>query len=308
MSRRPAGQQEATTWRRDVPRDRRMEGLVALLLLAAGALAAAFAVLYILDASTQLLGLALGLAFACLAAALIVAGKRVVPQETAILDKPPLPDPEARFEVRDVLADGAQGVSRRGLIVGAAGVAGAGLGAALVLPLASLGPDAAGRLARTPWRRGRYLVDERGERLTPDDLALGSFTTAFPEAADKEELGSPVIVVRMRPEELQLPAARRGWAQDGVVAYSKVCTHAGCAVAMFRYPLYDPQSPPPALVCPCHYSTFDPAAGGKVTFGPAGRALPQLPLAVDPGGFLRAGGNFSGPVGPSWWGARGRAT
>jgi hypothetical protein len=106
MSRRPAGQQEATTWRRDVPRDRRMEGLVALLLLAAGALAAAFAVLYILDASTQLLGLALGLAFACLAAALIVAGKRVVPQETAILSKPPLADARARFEARDVLADG----------------------------------------------------------------------------------------------------------------------------------------------------------------------------------------------------------
>jgi ubiquinol-cytochrome c reductase iron-sulfur subunit len=300
MTRRPAGQDEATTWRREVPRDRRMEGVVAALLLAAGVLAAAFAVLYVVDASTQLLGLALGLAFAGLAAGLIVAGKRVVPQETAILDKPPLPDPEARFEAREALADGAEGLSRRGLLVGAAGVAGAGLGTALVLPIASLGPDADGRLARTPWRRGRYLVDERGERLTPDDLALGGFTTAYPEGADEEEIGSPVIVVKLRPQELDLPAERHGWAQDGVVAYSKICTHAGCAVAMFRYPLYDPQSPPPALVCPCHYSTFDPRNGGERTFGPAARPLPQLPLMLDARRRLVADGPLSGPPGPSY--------
>jgi ubiquinol-cytochrome c reductase iron-sulfur subunit len=41
-----------------------------------------------------------------------------------------------------------------------------------------------------------------------------------------------------------------------------------------------------------------------VIFGPAGRPLPQLPLFVDSRGGLRAAGNFSGPVGPSWWGVR----
>jgi ubiquinol-cytochrome c reductase iron-sulfur subunit len=300
MSRRPAGQREATTWRREVPRDRRMEGAVAALLIAAALLGLGFAVLYVADASTQLLGLSLGLAFACLAAALIVAGKRVVPQETAILDKPPLPDLEERFETREVLADGGEGISRRGLLLGAAGVAGAGVGVAIALPIASLGPDADARLARTPWRRGRYLVDERGQRLTPDDLAVGGFTTAFPEGADREAIGSPVMVVRMRSEEIDLPAERRGWAQDGVVAYSKICTHAGCAVAMFRYPLYEPQTPPPALVCPCHYSTFDPRNGGDVTFGPAARPLPQLPLALDAQRRLIAGGPLSGPAGPSY--------
>jgi ubiquinol-cytochrome c reductase iron-sulfur subunit len=300
MSRRPAGQREATTWRREVPRDRRMEGAVAALLIAAALLGIGFAVLYVADASTQLLGLSLGLAFACLAAALIVAGKRVVPQETAILDKPPLPDLEERFETREVLADGGEGISRRGLLLGAAGVAGAGVGVAIALPIASLGPDADARLARTPWRRGRYLVDERGQRLTPDDLAVGGFTTAFPEGADREAIGSPVMVVRMRSEEIDLPAERRGWAQDGVVAYSKICTHAGCAVAMFRYPLYEPQTPPPALVCPCHYSTFDPRNGGDVTFGPAARPLPQLPLALDAQRRLIAGGPLSGPAGPSY--------
>jgi ubiquinol-cytochrome c reductase iron-sulfur subunit len=68
--------------------------------------------------------------------------------------------------------------------------------------------------------------------------------------------------------------------------------------------MYPPVEPSPALVCPCHYSTFDVADGGNVLFGPAGRALPQLPLMIDRRGRLRAGGNFSGPVGPSWWGVR----
>jgi ubiquinol-cytochrome c reductase iron-sulfur subunit len=277
-----------------------MEGLVALLLVGAGVCGLAFVVLYVVDASTQLLGLSVGLAFALLAAALIVAGKRVVPQETAILDKPPLPDPETRDEVRELVRSGGEGVSRRGLIVGAAAVAGCGVGAAVVLPIASLGPDAGARLARTPWRRGRYLVDERGERFGPDDLAVGGFVTAFPEGADREVFGAPIMVVRLRPEELDLPPERRGWAQAGVVAYSKICTHAGCAVAMFRYPLYQPQTPPPALVCPCHYSTFDPRNGGERTFGPAARALPQLPLALDGQRRFVAGGPLSGPPGPSY--------
>jgi ubiquinol-cytochrome c reductase iron-sulfur subunit len=93
------------------------------------------------------------------------------------------------------------------------------------------------------------------------------------------------------------------------VAYSKICTHAGCAIALYRKPTFRPVEPEPALVCPCHYSTFNPATGASVIFGPAGRPLPQLPLMIDERGDLRAAGNFSGPVGPSWWGVRyGKAT
>jgi ubiquinol-cytochrome c reductase iron-sulfur subunit len=98
--------------------------------------------------------------------------------------------------------------------------------------------------------------------------------------------------------------SRRDWAPNGIVAFSKICTHAGCAIALYRKPTFAPVEPRPALVCPCHYSTFDPADGGKVLFGPAGRPLPQLPLFVDGSGFLRAKGNFDEPVGPSWWGVR----
>ena len=122
-------------------------------------------------------------------------------------------------------------------------------------------------------------------------------------------MGAPLVVVRLDPAALALPQGREGWAPEGILAYSKICTHAGCAVALFRTPLFTPAEPKPALVCPCHYSTFDPAAGGAVLFGPAGRPLPQLPLRIGSGGVLEAAGNFSGPVGPSWWGVRmGEAT
>jgi ubiquinol-cytochrome c reductase iron-sulfur subunit len=174
-----------------------------------------------------------------------------------------------------------------------------------VTPVLSLGPalDTA-PFYETPWQRGRRLVDAKGRPLRADAIVEDAFYTAFPEGADRDALGAPVVVVRLPVDALDLPAERASWAPGGIVAYSKICTHAGCAVALYRTPKFDPAEPAPALVCPCHYSTFDPAAGGDVTFGPAGRALPQLPLAVDSGGFLRAAGNFSGPIGPSWWGVR----
>jgi quinol---cytochrome c reductase iron-sulfur subunit len=131
--------------------------------------------------------------------------------------------------------------------------------------------------------------------------------TAYPEGASHEDIAAPVVVVRLPPAELRLPADRRGWAPRGILAYSKICTHAGCAISLYRAPLYAPTTPRPALVCPCHYSTFDPAAAGAVLFGPAGRPLPQLPLRIGPTGELQAAGPFSAGPGPSWWGADGRA-
>ncbi len=103
---------------------------------------------------------------------------------------------------------------------------------------------------------------------------------------------------------LRLPPERRDWAPGGIMAFSKICTHAGCAVSLFRYPVSAATSPGPALVCPCHYSTFDVVKGGNVVFGPAVRALPQLPLSADAAGRPMAAGDFSGPIGPSWLGIR----
>ena len=178
-------------------------------------------------------------------------------------------------------------------------------GLSFVAPVASFGPALEShRLLETPWRRGKRLVREDNVPVKASDIEQGAFYTAFAEGESHDLLGAPVVVVRVDPKELKLPRKRRGWAPEGIVAYSKVCTHAGCAIALYRKPKFPPTQERPALVCPCHYSTFDPAAGGTVLFGPAGRDLPQLPLMVDGEGNLRAAGNFSGPPGPSWWGVR----
>jgi ubiquinol-cytochrome c reductase iron-sulfur subunit len=157
---------------------------------------------------------------------------------------------------------------------------------------------------RTPWRRGRRLVDEDGGPLRADAIAEKELYTAFPQGAAREQLAAPVVVVRLATGSLKLPDELSGYDADGIVAFSKICTHAGCAISLYRAPLFEPTDPKPALVCPCHYSTFDPATGGEVIFGPAGRKLPMLPLMVDRRGELRAAGNFDGPVGASWWGVR----
>jgi ubiquinol-cytochrome c reductase iron-sulfur subunit len=286
---------------REVPHDARAERIVAALLLTTGALGAAFFVLFVVDDNTQLLGLAFGLALATLAAALIVASRRLVPQETAVEERPELERPDDEDEATELIRDGGSALSRRGLIAGAAGAAATGLGAAAIVPLTALGPDTGDAIAHTPWRAGRRLVDEKGEPIRADDVTEGEFVTAFPEHGDVRELGSPIVLVRLPPGEIEV---RPGWAADGIMAYSKICTHAGCAVALYRSPLHEPTSDPPALICPCHYSTFDVRRGAKVTFGPAGRPLPQLPLRVGPDGVLQAAGGFSGTIGPAWWSAK----
>jgi ubiquinol-cytochrome c reductase iron-sulfur subunit len=275
-----------------------------LVLLAAIPLScAAFAALYILHPDTQLLGLSLGAALALLAAALILAGRRLVPQETRVEERPIPGDQQAVGEVVEQARAAADGITRRGLLLGAAGAAGVGLTAAVAVPVVALGPGIEDQLSRTPWHAGRALVDEQGAPIAAEAIREGSFFTAFPEGADKEDLDAPVVLVRVDAAALRLPAERASWAPMGILAYSKICTHAACAISLYRSPLSpSTQSRGQALVCPCHYSTFDVLEAGRVEFGPAGRPLPQLPLSIDAQGKLRAAGPLSGPVGPSWWG------
>jgi ubiquinol-cytochrome c reductase iron-sulfur subunit len=294
------------------PPSPRAELAVVGLLFAAAVCAIGFIVVYALDRlahQTQFLGLALGLSLGCLAAALVVVAKRLVPDEQLEEDYP-ITHPSESDEIVQLVEESDDRFTRKRLVVIAAGAAGSALGLAAITPALSFGPALdPGVLRRTPWQAGRRLVDERGRPLRADDIEFKTFYTAFPERADREEVGAPLVVVRLDPAALALPQGRDGWAPEGILAYSKICTHAGCAVALFRTPLFPPAEPKPALVCPCHYSTFDPAAGGVVLFGPAGRPLPQLPLRIGAGGVLEAAGNFSGPVGPSWWGVRmGEAT
>ncbi len=288
--------------------DRRAENIVILLLLAAAACAIVFVVAYVLDWAhqTQLLALSLALALGLIAAALIVIGKRLVVTEE-LEEEYHLEDRDEQEAVAAIVEESASRFTRKRMLAGAAGAAGAALGAALVIPVASLGPVLdTSSLYYSPWYRGRRLVDEDGRPLRAEEIGNDTFYTAFPEHADREQLAAPLVLVRLDPARLRLPPERSGWAPEGILAYSKVCTHAGCAISLYRKPLFPPTGQRPALVCPCHYSTFDPAAAGKVLFGPAGRNLPQLPLKIDDAGELRAAGNFSAPVGPSFWGVRSR--
>jgi ubiquinol-cytochrome c reductase iron-sulfur subunit len=282
LRRRPAEERERIVAKASPAR--RAEGVVVLLFLASALCAIGFVVVYALDRlpdQTQLLGLSLGLAFAFLAAASILLGKRVVATEELEKDYPPPAHLEEQGEVEQIVEESGDRLTRRRLLVAAAGTAGGALGLALLTPAASLGPVFdMDPYYRTSWRRGRRLVDERGRPLLADEIEEKAFYTAFPEGAERESFGAPLVVVRLDPSLLALPEGRAEWAPEGILAYSKICTHAGCAVALY------------------------PATGGTVIFGPAGRPLPQLPLVVAGGGELHAAGTFSGPVGPSWWGVR----
>lgn len=295
-------EEDADPRERRVPHDPRAELAVALLLAAGGLLAVAFAVLVVVHPQTQLLGGLLAAALACLGIALGLASQRIVVQEVAVEERDP-PAPEEDDErLVDELERGTEGITRRRALIGGATVAGCGLVAAAALPITALGPALGDAPNRTPWRRGTRLVDpDSGEPIGADALVVGAFQSAIAEGASHRDLGAPVIVVRVRPDELRLPPERRAWAPEGLLAFSQICTHAACAVTLFRYPVSEETSQGPALVCPCHYSTFDVTRAAEPTFGPAVRALPQLPLAIARDRTLVAAGPLSGSVGPSYW-------
>ena len=257
---------------------------------------------------TQLLGVSIGLALLFLAAALVVVGLKLVPAEEVAEEYPPHEHPGEQQVIAELVDESGTRFTRsRFFKLGLLG-AGGTLGLAILAPAVSFGPlFRVGDFLRTPWRRGRRLVDEHGKPYKASDIEEKNFYLAFPEGVGdegKEQMAASLVVIRLPPDQIDLPANLKGYDAHGVLAYSRICTHAGCAITLYRAPLFQPDEPKPALVCPCHYSTFDPATGGTVTFGPAGRDLPLLPVYEDSSGYLRAKGNFGGPVGPSWWGVR----
>lgn len=298
----PAAEVDVDPSEREVPANPRAEGLVATLLIIAGIFFMGFPAVYIvLGYNTQLLGVCLGGGFGFLAAAFIVIGKGVVPQETHVESRDRLLRPQEVEEVVELIESGGEGITRRGLLVGAGGVAGAGLVVALVTPAASLGPPL-NNIHKTQWYRGRKLVDDTGKPYKASEVEIGTFYTALPQdTPDAEALDAGLIMVRLPAQYIHLPPARRDWAPRGIMAYSKICPHAGCAISLYRYPLYASTSGEPAFTCPCHYSTFLPGEGGRLSFGPAGRALPQLKLMIDSDGDVAAAQGFIEDVGPSWW-------
>jgi ubiquinol-cytochrome c reductase iron-sulfur subunit len=194
-------------------------------------------------------------------------------------------DPDA--PISDVQPVERRSLLRRALI-GAGGI----FGLSLLAPVPSLGPAPGDALQRTAWRRGTRLVTTAGDPIRADAVAPGGISTVWPEGAINNEI-SAVVLVRLRGLAFERPTNPDWIVDNELVAYSKVCTHAGCPVGLFR-------EQDNALFCPCHQSTFDAVRGAIPTFGPTARALPQLPLGVDGEGHLIALGDFTEQVGPAY--------
>jgi len=156
-------------------------------------------------------------------------------------------------------------------------------------------------LRQTIWDQNVYLTrDPDGTRIRAVDVTLGSAFHVIPEGLHEteqplnEKAKAAVLLMRLKPEDLTVSAGREDWNYQGIVAYSKICTHVGCPVALYEQQTHH-------LLCPCHQSQFDIKREAQVIFGPAKRALPQLPITVDADGYLVARSDFTEPVGPSFW-------
>ncbi|MCU1465000.1 MAG: Rieske (2Fe-2S) domain protein [Actinomycetia bacterium] len=252
------------------------------------------AVLYWQGGQPQLEGALLAVAAAGIAVGLITWSHRLMPNEP---ESEELDDPGSSSSERQVFDDDldyGNVLSRRRLLRRFLMASLVAVGAAFLFPLRSLGPRPTDReLDDTPWKFGTRLVTEGGAPVLAADVPANGLVTVFPEGALNSENGQAVLM-RVDPTLLRPLPGRESWTPQGLIAYSKVCTHAGCPVGLYEASSHQ-------LLCPCHQSTFDVLDGAKPVFGPAALRLPQLPLAVDPTGRVYATGGFSEPPGPANW-------
>jgi ubiquinol-cytochrome c reductase iron-sulfur subunit len=256
------------------------------------------------------LGTTLAIALLALGAGSMIWVRQLTPDieiEEERHDLPSAPAERAAFQ-RD-FAEGAaiSQVTRRPLLRRTMLLATAPLALAPLVLLRDLGPLPQTDLRHTVWRKGLHVVTLGGlNRLRPADISTaGSMITVIPEGYQDNDdalAKAGVILIRFAPDELHIPTSYDGgtlvstmnWTVDNIVAYSKICTHVGCPVALYEQTTHH-------ILCPCHQSTFDAANGANVIFGPAPRALPQLPLMLDDQGYIVAASDFTQPVGPSFW-------
>lgn len=255
------------------------------------------AITYVRGGDTQIEGVLLAAALGGLATALILTAHHLLPQGPVTEQREPLrsTDEERAAFVDDfeAFAEGDAPLARRRFLLRMFAAAGSALGIAALFPIASLGPNIDRVLRRTKWTRGARLVDSEGNAVTVDTLKVGGVLTVFPEG-HRNAASSQTLLIRVGTSDLTTRPGRDDWAPRGYVAYSKICTHAGCPVG-----LYEEQSK--QLLCPCHQSTFTVLDGARPVFGPAARPLPQLPLRIDTNGYLRAQSDYHEPVGPGFW-------
>ncbi|MER7763331.1 Rieske 2Fe-2S domain-containing protein [Streptomyces sp. NPDC097619] len=250
------------------------------------------------------LGLTLGLALFCIGAG-AVHWSRTLMSDVEIADErhPIAAEPEVKEKLLSDFADGVKesDIGRRKLIRNTM------LGAMAMVPLAGvvllrdLGPLPEDKLRKTLWAKGKLLINQNTmEPLRPEDVAVGSLTFAMPEGLEEDQhdymsqiAKAALMIVRIQPENIK-DKKELEWSHEGIVAYSKICTHVGCPISLYEQQTHH-------VLCPCHQSTFDLSDGARVIFGPAGHALPQLRIGVNDEGFLEALGDFEEPVGPAFW-------
>lgn len=256
--------------------------------------------------STLVLGAGLGLGMLGIGLAAIHWSKTLMSNVERIDERHPMRSDDAtRATAVQMLKDGAadSNIARRPLLKGAVVGALALAPLPFIVPLVgNLGGDwNVGAFKHTAWRAGRRLaIDPTDIPIKASDVTIGSIFSVIPQGLSEEphyleeKAKSVVILLRLDPRDLIEPEDKKDWSYNGIVAYSKICTHVGCPVALYEQQTHH-------LLCPCHQSTFDVTDQCKVVFGPAKRPLPQLPITVDDEGYLIARSDFTEPVGPSFW-------
>ncbi|CAM3243319.1 ubiquinol-cytochrome c reductase iron-sulfur subunit [Mycobacterium simiae] len=290
--------------------------------------------------TTPLYGLTFGMSILSIAIGAILYQKRFIPEEISIQQRHDGASREIdRKTVVANLTDAFQTstIGRRKL-VGASlglGLGAFGLGTLVAFaggliknPWKPVVPTADGMKAAlwtsgwTPRYHGEtiYLARATGShtgapfvKMRPEDIDAGGMETVFPwresdgdgtTVESKEKLTAiqmgvrnPVMLIRIRPTDMPRMVKRQGQESFNfgqLFAYTKVCSHLGCPASLYEEQTY-------RILCPCHQSQFDALHFAKPIFGPAARALAQLPITIDSDGYLVANGDFIEPVGPAFW-------
>jgi ubiquinol-cytochrome c reductase iron-sulfur subunit len=245
------------------------------------------------------LGGGLAIALLSVGAGFVLWAKKLLPHDKAVQERHEHHSPEEEellaeetfFKGVTSMGLGSRKILRRSL-----------LGALAILPLPAvvllrdLGPLPGKKLRHSGWKAGDRLVDATTrEPVKLGDLEIGGIKTVMPAGftSPDEFALAPTMLIRFAPGEIR-SKKEAAWGKFDHVAYSKICTHAGCPISLYEQQTHH-------LLCPCHQSTFDMANDANVIFGPAARRLPQLKIELDAEGYFIAASDYNQPVGPSFW-------
>lgn len=250
---------------------------------------------------TPLLGLTMGSALLFLGLGIVLWAKKLVPHEVATQERHEgASEPVDAQTASGSLLAGVErlGVARRKVVRRALLGAGGALGLMALMPLGGLirNPGRGDELTNTSWREGMRLLREDGTPIRPADMQPGALETVFPpvERGNLQADSATMLIRLYRDQAAEVRSRGNEAGFEDYLAYSKICTHAGCPVS-----LYEDQTG--RILCPCHQSQFDVTRDAASVFGPATRSLPQLPIDIDDEGFFVALGDYPEPVGPSYW-------